>query len=380
LEEFIMDRKIRIGIIGVGQIGKVHLGRYQKINEELSDKVGGVEIVALADIDHAEADRVGKVFNIPNVYYNAWDMLKRDDLDAIDVCMHNNLHNPGTIAALESGRHVFCEKPMAGAYRDALAMYQRSKELGLNLSIQIATLFSKETKAARLLIDEGMLGHIYHARSTGFRRRGRPYVDGYGKMAFVQKPVSSGGAMYDMGVYHVANMLYLLGNPQVLRISGKTYQEMDMDAERRQKSGYSVEELGLGFVRFADGLSMDIIESWAINLDNFEGCSLAGSKGGLRLEPFGLFQSVGDLDLNTTADLDDFERRMFDLRATACAYDSPQAHWVAVLHGKVPLLPTAELALNTMLISEGIYLSERLGREVTAEEVLENSKSLVLPL
>lgn len=375
-----MDRKVRIGIIGVGIIGKVHLGRYKKINEEIADKVGGVEVVALADIDRAEADRVGKVFDIPNVYYNAWDMLKRDDLDAIDICMHNNLHMPGTVAALESGRNVFCEKPMSGTYVDALKMYTTAKEKGLKLSIQVTTLFEKETKAARLIIDEGMLGHIYHARSTGFRRRGRPYVDGYGKMQFVQKDVASGGAMYDMGVYHITNMLYLLGNPKVLRISGKTYQEIDMDAERRQKSGYSVEELGMGFVRFEGGLTMDIIESWAILLENFEGCSVVGSKGGLRLEPFGFFQSVGDLNLDSTANLDDFNQRVHDLRANAFAYDSPQAHWVAVLHGKVPLLPTAELALNTMLISEGVYLSEKLGREVTAEEVLQNSKSKTLPL
>jgi hypothetical protein len=106
-----------------------------------------------------------------------------------------------------------------------------------------------------------------------------------------------------MGVYHIATMLYLLDNPQVLRISGKTYQETDMDAERREKSGYSVEELGLGFVRFEGGLTMDIIESWAIHLDNFEGCSIAGSKGGIRLEPFGFFQNVGDLELSATTDL-----------------------------------------------------------------------------
>jgi predicted dehydrogenase len=375
-----MDRKVRIGIIGVGQIGKVHLGRYKQINEDIEDKVGGVEIVALADIDRAEADRVGTYFGIPNVYYNAWDMLKRDDLDAIDVCMHNNLHMPGTVAALESGRHVFCEKPMAGTYRDARTMYETAQAKGLKLSIQMATVFSKETKAARLLIDEGMLGRIYHARSTGFRRRGRPYVDGYGKMQFVQKEVASGGAMYDMGIYHIANMLYLLGNPKVLHISGKTYQETDMDSERCQKSGYSVEELGLAFVRFEEGLSMDIIESWAIHLDSFEGCSLSGSKGGIRLEPFGYYHSLGDLDLDCTANLDDFDGRLHDLRANAFAYESPQAHWVAVLHEKVPLLPTAELALNTMLISEGVYLSERLGREVSADEVLENSKSKVLPL
>ncbi len=61
-------------------------------------------------------------------------------------------------------------------------------------------------------------------------------------------------------------------------------------------------------------------------------------------------------------------------------YDGPQQHWVAALQGRVPLLPTAELALNTMFISQGIYLSEQLGREVTADEIRELSKSSAIKL
>jgi predicted dehydrogenase len=287
---------------------------------------------------------------------------------------------PATVAILQSGRHVYCEKPMAGAYIDALTMVQTAKETGKKLSIQLSTLFSKETKAAKAMIEMGMLGKIYHARSTGFRRRGRPYVDGYGTDKFVKKEIAAGGAMYDMGVYHIANMLYLLGNPTVLRVTGKTYQETDIDEGRFKLSGYNVEELGLGFVRMEKNISLDIIESWAIHLNDFEGCSVVGSKGGIRLEPFGYYQSIGDLNFDTTFDLGNFDYRLHQLRENAAAYDSAQHHWVASLQGKVDLLPTAELALNTMLISQGIYLSEKLGREVTAEEVKDNSKSTSVPI
>lgn len=181
--------------------------------------------------------------------------------------------------------------------------------------------------------------------------------------------------MFDMGVYHIANLLYLLGTPQILRISGKTYQETEMDPARREISGYSVEELGMGFVKLQDGLTLDILESWAIHLDRMEGSVIVGSKGGLRLEPFGFFQNIGDLDCTTTVDLAGLDWRLHTLRENPDAYDSPQQHWIASLQGRVPLLPTAELALNHMLISEGIYLSNRLGREVTAEEVEEMSVS-----
>jgi predicted dehydrogenase len=178
-----------------------------------------------------------------------------------------------------------------------------------------------------------------------------------------------------MGVYHITTILYLLGNPQILRISGKTYQEMPMDDKRREASAYNVEELGLGFVRFDGGVTLDIIEAWAIHLDRMEGSFIVGSEGGVRLEPFGYFHSVGDLDFDSTADMARFGFRLHTVRENGDAYDDPQAHWIAALQGRVELLPIAEAALNTMLISEGIYLSDSLGREVTAEEVLEMSRS-----
>jgi predicted dehydrogenase len=106
---------------------------------------------------------------------------------------------------------------------------------------------------------------------------------------------------------------------------------------------------------------------------------VVGSQGGVRLEPFGYFRNVSaDLHLSSTVDLKNFTFRRHQLRPNADAYDSPQQHWVAALQGRVDLLPTAELALNTMLISEGIYLSDRLGHEVTADDVRQQSVSTAL--
>lgn len=359
--------KVRVGMIGVGQIGKRHVETYSRMEN--------VEIVGIADVAVAEAQRVAGIYGVPYVTGNFRELLARDDIVAVDVCLHNNFHMPITVAALEAGKHVFCEKPMAGSYIDAKRMFDTAKATGQKLSIQLANIFQNEYKAAKELIDGGQLGQVYHARSKGHRRRGRPFVDGYGSPTFVQKQNSAGGALYDMGVYHIASMLWLLGNPQVLRISGKTYQELDMDPKRRETSGYSVEELGLGFVRLANRMTMDIIEAWAVNTDQFDGSTVFGSKAGVRLDPFGFFQSIGDLNFNSTTNLDAYAYRLHNVRGIGDEYDHPQAHWIAALQGRVELIPTAELALNTMLISEGIYLSDRLEREVSAEEVLEMSVS-----
>ena len=367
-----MADPVRIGVIGTGQIGKHHLNTY--------DKIPGVQVVAVADLNEAEARRVAEQHNIPEVYIDFRELLKRDDIVAVDVALHNNLHAPVTVAAFEAGKHVYCEKPLAGSYRDAEWMFNTAQQTGRMLHMQLSTLYSKETRAAKYLIDAGKLGKLYHARSVGFRRRGRPYVDGYGTFNFVQKEISAGGAMYDMGVYHIASTLYLLGNPEVLNITGQTYQETLIDPDRLAKSGYNVEELGLGFVRLGGNITMDIFESWAIHADMKEGPMVAGSEGGVRIEPFGFYYNVGDLELNATANLDGFTWRRGQLRENVDAEEGSQQHWIAALQGRVPLIPTAELGLKTMLISEGIYLSSQLGHEVTADEVRKSSKSSAIKL
>ena len=98
------------------------------------------------------------------------------------------------------------------------------------------------------------------------------------------------------------------------------------------------------------------------------------------MHPFGFFRSFGNLDVNGTVNLEAARFRWNNVRGDGAYYGSSQAHWVAALRGKVNLLPSAEVALNTMLISEGIYLSERLGREVTVEEVEKSSVSTAIAL
>ncbi|MCC3371695.1 Gfo/Idh/MocA family protein [Cohnella sp. REN36] len=369
-------RNIKIGLIGAGQIGKLHLERYAAIP--------GVEIAAVCDVNAEEAARVSRQYGIPRVYTHFRELLAEPDLEAVDVCLHNNFHEPVTTAALLAGKHVYCEKPIAGAYADGLKMVQTAVAAGRMLHIQLAQLYSKETKTAKQLIDAGKLGKPYHARSTGFRRRNRPFVDGYGTPAFTRKETAGGGALFDMGVYHISRMLYLLGNPQPLRISGQVYQEIAMDEERRAHSGFDVEEFAAGFVKLQDGITLDIAESWAISLGGFEGSVIVGSEGGIRFpgatshgekHDFTFHTTTADLDVDGKIDLDVADLRRKRLSPHPDAYESSQHHWIAALRGEVPLLETAKIALNTMLISEGLYLSHELGREVSADEVRERSVS-----
>lgn len=365
-----MKDKIRIGIIGVGQIGKAHVRNYQAIPE--------AQIVAVCDIREDEAQRVAAEYGIPHVYTDYRQMLQRDDLDSVDVCLHNRLHRPVTIDALEAGKNVYCEKPMSWTYQDAKAMYEAAKTTGKMLHIQLARLYKPETICAKRLIDEGHLGEIYAVRSIHYRRRGRPWVDGYGSAAFVSTKTAGGGAVIDMGVYNISRLLFLLHNPNVISVSAATYQKVDnMYEDRRQSSGYNVEEYGIAFVRLAGGIAYSLEEAWAIHADSPEEDRIFGSKGGLRLEPLSYHTTLADIEMDATFDVqraiwrwnqcDPTMRHLVNVDLPA--HQHSQRHWISAQLGYIELLDTAGLALKTAFISEGIYLSAYLGREVTAAEI-----------
>ena len=348
-----MEKKLKAGVVGTGIIGKSHIRGYNSMDE--------VEIVAVADIDKEEAQKVAKEYEIPHVFTDYQDLLKLD-LDTVDVCLPNFLHALVTIDALESDKHVYCEKPMARTGDEAQDMWDAAKRTGKLLAIQLGTLYSKETKAAKNLITEGKLGSLYYVKTSHYRRRGRVYVDGYATPHFVQKDKSGGGTLADMAVYHIARMVWLLDNPELDTVTGSTYQELPMDEKRREESGYNVEELGIGLVRFKNNVTMFVEESWAIHAPSGEGDRLYGNKGGLRLEPFTLFHDVNGKHKDTELNADELLGNYAD-----AGYGGSQKHFVWSVLERVQPIDTASIALKVAQITSALYESAETGRQVVFE-------------
>jgi predicted dehydrogenase len=349
-------KKLKVGVIGTGMIGKHHLNAYKDMTD--------VEVLAVADLRQEEAARIAAEQGIPYVFSDYKQLLAVDEIDAVDVCLHNALHCPVTCEAFAAGKHVYCEKPLTLTSKDARKMVAASEAAGKKLAMQLGTLFSKPARAAKHLIDEGHLGRIYYAKAANYRRRGRPYVDGYGTPPFVQKENSGGGALVDMAVYHIGLMLHLMGNPDLLSVSGSTYQELEMDAKRRKESGYNVEELGLGFVKLAGGITLFIEEAWAIHGPQGPKHAIYGSQGGLTLDPLTFRSNFSGLDGDTTFDVDAWDWRENQLRPETAGYASSQAHWVAGLLGKVPLIDTGRIGMKIVMIVEALFRSAATGKEV----------------
>lgn len=350
-------KKLRVGVIGTGMIGKHHLNAYR-------DMAADVEIVAVADIREDEVKAVAANYEVANAYTDYKQLLAREDIDAVDVCLHNALHCPATLDAFAAGKHVYCEKPLALSSKEAQKMNETAAKSGKKLGMQCNTIFSPEVQTTKYLIEEGHLGKLYYAKASNYRRRGRPFVDGYGTPPFVQKDKAGGGALMDMAVYHLGLMVFLLDTPEVLTVSGSTFQQLDMDAKRRKESNYDVEELGLALVRLSGGVTLSLEEAWAIHGEAGSRHQLYGDKGGVRLNPFTFYTNLSGIDGDMTFDMNGWAYRKGQLRPETAGYASSQAHWVHALLGRVPMIDTGKIGWRVCQITEAIYKSAEKGKEV----------------
>ena len=358
------DRKVKVGIIGCGVIANLtHGPEYERLKDQ-------VEVIAACDIDPPGAGVLLRAVPHPAALRHHRGDAGGPRTSRRWTCACTTTCTPRCPSRPCGGaRTCTAKSPWRARTQTRWPCWRPRNNTAGKLHIQLAQLYSAGSYAAKELIDHGQLGHIYHMRSTGFRRRGRPYVDGYGKKEFVNAETSGGGALLDMGVYHISQLLYLTGNPVPQRFVGHAYQELEMDPVRKEIAGYNVEELITGMIDFDGGLTMDLIESWAMHLDTLECSSILGSLGGVRLDPFSYHYTQHDIVFNATIDEGDLNFRSETVHPERLFYRSSQGHWLGALQGKCPLLPTAEIALNTQLIQEGLYLSHDLQRQVTAEEV-----------
>ena len=156
-----MSEKIKVGIIGCGGIanGK-HLPSLKKLDN--------VEVVAFCDIIEEKAQQSAKNFGTPDakVYTDYKDLLKDESIVSVHVCTPNKSHSFITIDALNAGKHVLCEKPMAVTLEECMDMVKAADENGKYLMIGQNQRFAKAHVKAKELISEGVIGDVITFKTT----------------------------------------------------------------------------------------------------------------------------------------------------------------------------------------------------------------------
>ena len=204
---------IGIGIIGTGGIARAHAQAYLDMHPE-------VRLVAVADIDAAKARDAAAQWGVEHVFDDPRDLLALDAIDAVSVCTPTCAHSAPTIAALDAGKHVLVEKPMAATTAEARQMVAAAEQSGKLLMVEMKWRFMPELQAARQAIARGDLGRIYYAEAIGWQHRGIPGG------SFIRRDLAGGGALMDNGVYtldaapqvHGVRLLHKVCHAGMLRI------------------------------------------------------------------------------------------------------------------------------------------------------------------
>ena len=353
--------KLRVGVIGVGFIGKVHLEAFEAVPD--------AEVVAICDIRPERLEEMAAEFGIADSYDDYEDLLKRDDIDAVSVCTPNDLHAPITIAALQAGKHVLCEKPLTTSTADALAMTNAAKAAKKALVVAFSHRRRADVQWLKQAVTDGMLGDVYFAKAMWWRRSGIPSWGAW----FIDKARAGGGPLIDLGVHMLDMSLYLLGEPRVLSVSATTFSELGPRGRgyfypptHGQK--FTVEDLASAYFRLEGGKTLTLEASWATygKYNDSFGVSLFGSNGGAELE-------VNDyVDKNTLRVFTDIGGSPVEMRPAPAAR---HGHTVVageftdlILHGK-PATAVGLDGVRRAQVIQATYQSALEGREVVIEDL-----------
>ena len=342
---------INVGIVGAGGIAQgAHMPGYQAVS--------GTKVIAVFDVVEERAEQFAKRYDIPYVFTDYKDLAAMDELDAISVCTPNNFHAGPTIAALEAGKHVLCEKPIAGNARDGQAMVDAAKKSKKILQIGLHQRFQPDSQLLKKFIESGELGQIYYFRAVAMRRRGIP---SWG--AFVQKKMSGGGPLVDIGVHILDLMIWLAGCPKPVAAAGHAY---TMIGNRKDVAtgdwgpwdvdNYDVEDFAVGYMKFEGDMTATLETSWAANFGNPGPSFILGDRGGAQLSPLQIYQDKHGSLMDVTPQV---PRAHEDPHTTEI-----KAFIKAIREGSPSPVPGEE-ALEITKIFDAIYKSTKTGTMVS---------------
>ncbi len=357
-----MSERLRIGIVGCGGIanGK-HLPSLKAINR--------ADIVAFCDLIPERAEKACAEYGVEGAktYTDYHKLLEDKSIDVVYVLTPNRMHAQVSIDALNAGKHVMCEKPMAKTAADARAMVEAAKKSGKKLTIGYQHRHKPEARYLKSVIERGDLGDIYYAHAYAIRRRGTP---NWG--VFLNEYEQGGGPLIDIGTHSLDLTLYLMNNYKPRMVVGTTYKKVEHPEMGNPWGGWpeganTMEDAAFGFIVMENGSTINLEATWALNTIEPipEGSTqLCGSKAGAQIK--------GGVSINKA----EFGRLLEikpDMSAGGVAFydgvkETPaiteQMRWLDAIENDTDPVVLPEQACVVSEILEAIYKSAKTGQPV----------------
>ncbi|MDO8512890.1 MAG: Gfo/Idh/MocA family oxidoreductase [bacterium] len=278
-----MKETIRVGIIGLGGISRVHAAAYRGYGDNAI-------LVSGADPDTPARKKFHETFGI-NAYVNYKEMLASEDLDAVSVCVPNFLHARVALDCLDAHCNVYCEKPPAINELEVMDMIEAAKKKDLLLMWAFNNRYRPEAQLIKRLIDmdDGItgIGNIYQVSTSWRRRNGIPMRGGW----FTKKAESGGGSLIDLGVHVLDLAMWVLDYPKIRTVVGSVGDNFGRQKSHNGPWGkpdsqglFNVEDYASAFITTTDGCAIKLESSWASHREGEQvALEILGMKGSLKM-------------------------------------------------------------------------------------------------
>ncbi len=275
-------KKVGIAMIGYGGIGRVHAMGYRNIPFHYGLPADTINLVGVATSRPDSAAKAAGEIGCALWTADYRELLARDDVEVVDCCVPNYLHEEIVLAAAEAGKHIYCEKPLANNLAQARRMVQAVEQAGVKGQMTFNFRFLPAISRAHQLIADGFLGRLYSFRGRYYRAS---YVDPQRPLSWKLRAETSGtGAMGDIGSHILDLLYYLLGEFGAVQATFDTRITARPIANGAAETGpVDVDDLAFLHLRLADGTPGSVeISRLATGTTNDVQLEIYGEQGALR--------------------------------------------------------------------------------------------------
>uniref|UniRef100_S0DGQ4 Putative oxidoreductase n=1 Tax=termite gut metagenome TaxID=433724 RepID=S0DGQ4_9ZZZZ len=352
--------KIKAGVIGTGNVAEMH-AQALKNNPD-------AELVAVCGRHGDNAERFAERFGIPHAFTGLGEMLAMPELEAVCVATANADHGPSSIAALNAGKHVIVEKPMALSYAEAQEMEEAARRSGKLLMVGMKYRFTRDFQLLRDLVASGEFGELYYSEMWAHRRHGHPGG------TFASKKDAGGGILFDCGSHFLDDYYFVAGKPKAVSVYCANYNKLGMRPDMKDPRYYvsrasdgtepnEVEDVSLSMIRYDNGSVLNMPLSFTLNIE-----AKNGEEAGYRFCGTKMGAGHDDVEMKLFSD--------FHGNMTNTTFYTPMVHnyeeefkleianFLGAIRGTEECLSPAEDGVEIMRVLEALYESAETGHEV----------------
>lgn len=329
-------KKVGLAIVGAGEAAQnFHLPALSNINT--------VSITAICDKNLTLAKAVAERYGIPHIFRNSNEMLKHDDIEAVDICTSTDAHAEIALASIEAGKSIFIEKPIARNLDETKKIDEAARKSNVKAMVGMNHRFRSDAIMLKNYIATGEIGEVFYAKAAWLQqKRSKAWVE--------QADKSGGGVLFDLGITMIDSILWIFDFLPLKSVQASMYNHLTKN----------VEDVCIGQLRFINGSIATFETSWTLfsSRTNFH-FDVHGSKGVVTVNPLVLLKSDG---IRYSPVPDVYIKN--DVSILRKSFEGELKHFLNSVRGIVPVISTTEEAVARMKVIEALYRSAKEGREI----------------